>query len=329
MIKLMNVTKRYKDVTALNNFSLDIAEGELVILLGPSGCGKSTVIKLINSLIKPTSGEIFINNRKISEINQANLRRNIGYAIQSVGLFPHYNVYENIAVVPRLLKWSKYHIDRRVDELLDLVRLSRNDKKKMPFELSGGEGQRVGVARALAADPPVLLMDEPFGSLDPLNRERLQKEFYRIQKKLKKTVLFVTHDVEEAIRLADRIAVMKSGKLMGFGSPSDFIAEDRNGYIKEFLGTEYALKLLTRFMVKDVMNFKDKRDKDRDKGKGLIPKFWVNKESTVSSALSMMLSKGVQSLDVLSEQNNMEGCIAFEDILLKVFVGEKNEKKHG
>jgi osmoprotectant transport system ATP-binding protein len=321
MIKLVNVTKRYQDTLALKNFNLEIPEGMLLVLLGPSGCGKSTVIKLINRLIKPTSGEIYINDKNISQMDFSNLRRGIGYAIQSTGLFPHYNVYENIAVVPRLLKWSKSDIDYRVDTLLDLVGLNRNYQNKLPSELSGGEGQRVGVARALAADPAILLMDEPFGSLDPLNRERLQKEFYRIQKQLKKTVLFVTHDVEEAIRLADKIAVMKPGELVSFGSPSDFIVEDKEQYIKEFLGTEYALKLLTRFIVRDVMN------RWNVAGKTRAPAFKITKESAVSSALAMMISKGVRSLEVIGKQDEKIGLITFEDILMNVFAGEKNEKE--
>lgn len=321
MIKLVKVTKKYQDVVALKNFSLEIPKGMLLVLLGPSGCGKSTVIKLINTLIKPTSGEIFVNNKNIKEMNLINLRRGMGYAIQSTGLFPHYNVYENIAMIPRLLKWSKSDIDHRVDYLLDLVGLKRNYKKKLPSELSGGEGQRVGVARALAADPPILLMDEPFGSLDPQNRERLQKEFDKIQKQLKKTVLFVTHDVEEAIRLADKIAVMKPGELVSLGSPSDFIAEDEEEYIKDFLGTEYALKLLSRFMVEEVMSQGNIKENSR------VPVFRTTNSSTVSSALSTMISKGVKFLEVTNRQQEKIGFITFEDILLGIFTGEKNEKE--
>jgi len=313
MIELKNVTKNYNDITALKNFSLQIPEGVLLVLLGPSGCGKSTVIKLINHLIEPTSGKIYINNKNINEFNLINLRRSIGYVIQSIGLFPHYNVYENIATVPRLLKWTKNDIDRRVDFLLNLVGLNRNYKKKFPFELSGGEGQRVGVARALAADPPILLMDEPFGSVDPLNRERLQKEFYRIQRELKKTVLFVTHDVEEAIRLADNIAVMKPGQLASLGSPWDFVTNYREEYVKEFLGSEYALKLLTRFKVQDIL------EQTKTKNKDYRPGFQIKKENTLSSALSLMISKGIDYLEVIDEQEKIVGSISFEDILKNVF----------
>ena len=322
MIKLVDISKKYQDTIALDHFNLEIPEGILLVLLGPSGCGKSTVIKLINRLIKPTSGEIYINNQNISQMEFSKLRRGIGYAIHSTGLFPHYNVYENIAVVPRLLKWKKYDIDQRVNTLLDLLGLNRNYKDKLPSELSGGEGQRVGVARALAADPPILLMDEPFGSLDPLNRERLQKEFFRIQKRLKKTVLFVTHDVEEAIRLADKIAVMRPGKIVSYGSPSDFITEDKEEYIKEFLGTEYALKLLSRFMVQDFINPRSMAV-NHD-----VPEshhFLINKESTLSNALSLMIAKGVRFLEVTNKKEKI-GLIDFEDILMNVFGGEKNEK---
>lgn len=313
MIELKNITKEYTDVTALKDFSIDIPKGILMVLLGPSGCGKSTVIKLINHLIEPTRGEIFINNKNINKMDLINLRRSIGYVIQSTGLFPHYTVYENIAIVPQLLKWTRNDIDRRVDYLLDLVSLSRNYKNKFPFELSGGEGQRVGVARALAADPPILLMDEPFGSVDPLNRERLQKEFYRIQRELKKTVLFVTHDVEEAIRLADKIAIMKTGQLASIGSPSDFITDNNEEYIKEFLGTEYVLKLLSRFVVRDIMHTNPAKDKD------YTDVLKIKSESSVSSALSLMISKGSDLIEVVDEQQTAVGSIRFEDILMNVF----------
>lgn len=325
MIKLHKITKKYGDTVALNDFSLDIPEGILLVLLGPSGCGKSTVIKLINHLITPTSGEIFINNRNIKEMDLTNLRRGIGYVIQSVGLFPHYNVYENIATVPRLLKWPENEIDRRVDYLLELVGLSKNNRNKFPAELSGGEGQRVGVARALAADPPILLMDEPFGSVDPLNRERLQKEFYRIQKQLKKTVLLVTHDVEEAIRLGDQIAIMRPGHLASLGNPAHFIAEKEEKYVKEFLGDEYPLKLLSRLSVQDIMDWEVV--KDSGDGNGDVSTLQIYKESNVSSALSLMITKGINVCQVIDEEQNIVGTFTFEDILKKAFSGEKNAKE--
>lgn len=313
MIELRNVTKKYHDVTALKDFSLKIPEGVLLVLLGPSGCGKSTVIKLINHLIEPTFGEIFINNQNIATMNLINLRRSIGYVIQNTGLFPHYNVFENIAIVPKLLKWEKNEIEIRVDYLLDLVGLNHKYKSKFPFELSGGEGQRVGVARALAADPPILLMDEPFGSVDPLNRERLQREFFKIQRELKKTVLFVTHDVEEAIRLADEIAIMKTAQLASSGSPSDFITRKSSDYIKGFLGTEFALKLLTRYMVEDIMGT------DLPGNKIYNYRLSIRKDSSVASALSLMISSGEELLSVTNNLSRVVGSISFDDILRKVF----------
>ena len=211
----------------------------------------------------------------------------------------------------------KNDINYRVDYLLDLVGLHRNYKNKFPFELSGGEGQRVGVARALAADPPILLMDEPFGSVDPLNRERLQKEFYRIQRELKKTVLFVTHDVEEAIRLADKIAVMKPGQIVSTGSPWDFVTENKEEYVTEFLGTEYALKLLSRYLVQDIMNC------EKIESESYSGTLQVNKEDTVSRALSLMISKGINLIEVIDEQEKIIGSVAFQDIITKVFRGTK------
>lgn len=316
MIQLKNVTKTYQTVTALDNFSLEIQTGELFVLLGPSGCGKSTAIRLINALIQPTSGDILIDGKNINGIQAEKLRRGIGYVIQNVGLLPHYNVDENISIVPKLLKWPKPDIDRRVDELLELVGLSAAYKHKRPSELSGGEGQRVGVARALAANPPILLMDEPFGSVDPLSRERLQSEFYKIQKQLHKTVLFVTHDVEEAIRLADKIGIMKSGRLVGLGQPNDFIAESGDNFVKEFLGSEYALKLLARYTVADILT----KGVSAAERAGLS----IQPDAPVSAALSMMVANSNPLLRVEGGQAGTTGHITLESIL-KVFTEKPDE----
>ncbi len=307
MITLKNITKNYGEVCAVKNFSLEIEKGELCVLLGASGCGKSTIIKLINSLIKPTSGEIYFDDKEIQSFNEDELRRRIGYVIQSVGLFPHYSVYENISIVPKLLKWTKPQIDTRVAELLELVGIRNSFKDKMPYELSGGEGQRVGVARALAADPEILLMDEPFGSVDPLNREHLQNEFFRIQKLLNKTVLFVTHDVQEAILLADRIILMKDGEILKIGKPGDFLDENDSQYIKEFLGVDFAVKLLSRMQVKDFMNY----------SKNLAPvcEKSVKESDTLSNALSKMISCRSTLINVVDEDGILTGCISFKEIL--------------
>jgi osmoprotectant transport system ATP-binding protein len=316
MIHLNNVTKTYQTVTALDNFSLEIQTGELFVLLGPSGCGKSTAIRLINALIKPTSGEILIDGKNIKDSQADDLRRGIGYVIQNVGLLPHYNVSDNISIVPKLLKWSKSDIDKRVDELLELVGLSQATKKKRPFELSGGESQRVGVARALAANPPILLMDEPFGSVDPLSRERLQNEFYKIQKHLQKTVLFVTHDVEEAIRLADKIGIMKSGRLIGVGGPNDFITVSNNTFVKEFLGSEYALKLLSRYSVDDIAV----------NSKSFEPfTLSIQQDASVSDALSMMIANNIPEIHVEDVRAGTTKHITLESIL-KIFAEKPNEK---
>ncbi|OGO43432.1 MAG: glycine betaine ABC transporter ATP-binding protein [Chloroflexi bacterium RBG_16_58_8] len=250
MIRLEHVTKQYDGVVAVNDFSLEVEKGEVCVLIGPSGCGKTTTLRLINRLVEPTSGKILVNNADISQIKAELLRRSIGYAIQSVGLFPHMTVGENIAVVPELLGWGKARISSRVKELLELVRLDPQEHaSKYAYQLSGGEAQRIGVARALAADPPILLMDEPFGAVDPLTRQRLQVQFLEIQRKLKKTIILVTHDLDEAIRLADRIAVMQSGKLVQHDTPETILSRPANKFVHDFVGVDRALKRLSRIGV--------------------------------------------------------------------------------
>lgn len=254
MIRLEHVTKRYGDRTAVEDLTLDVPKGEVCVLIGPSGCGKTTTLRMVNRLTEPTSGHIFVDGTDAASVPPEVLRRRLGYAIQSVGLFPHLTVAENIVTVPRLLGWDKARMAERVTELLTLVGLDPVQySPKYPHELSGGEAQRVGVARALAADPPVLLMDEPFGAVDPLNRERLQGEFARIQRDLRKTVIFVTHDVDEAIRLADRIALMREGRLQQFATPEDLLDHPANKFVHDFMGADRALKRLGRVRVATVM----------------------------------------------------------------------------
>lgn len=250
MIRLEHVTKVYGKVVAVNDFSLEINKGEVCVLIGPSGCGKTTLLRMINRLTEPTSGRIFVNEEDVSRLNPERLRRSIGYAIQSVGLFPHMTVGANIAVVPDLLGWKKERIASRVEELLRLVGLDPAEyARKYVSQLSGGEAQRVGVARALAADPPLLLMDEPFGAVDPLTRERLQTQFARIQRELKKTIILVTHDLDEAIRLADRIAIMQSGRLVQYDTPEAILSKPADKFVHDFVGTDRALKRLSRIVV--------------------------------------------------------------------------------
>ncbi len=254
MIRLENVMKRYGETTAVRGLSLEVAAGEICVLIGPSGCGKTTTLRMINRLIEPTSGRIVVDGHDVTEQSPELLRRGLGYVIQSVGLFPHLTVADNIVTVPRLLGWDRGRMDARATELLALVGLDpREYADKYPRQLSGGEAQRVGVARALAADPPVLLMDEPFGAVDPLTRERLQAEFARIQRELHKTVVFVTHDVDEAIRLADRIAVMRDGQLQQYDTPEQILDHPANKFVHDFMGADRALKRLGRVRVDAVI----------------------------------------------------------------------------
>lgn len=254
MITLEHVSKRYGATVAVDDLSLEVAQGEVCVLIGPSGCGKTTTLRMINRLIEPTSGRILVNGHDITSVSPEQLRRGLGYAIQSVGLFPHVTVAGNIMTVPRLLGWDRSRMEARVQELLTLVGLDPGEyADKYPRQLSGGEAQRVGVARALAADPPVLLMDEPFGAVDPLTRERLQAEFARIQRELRKSVIFVTHDVDEAIRLADRIALMRDGHLQQYDTPEALLDHPATKFVHDFMGADRALKRLGRVRVSDVM----------------------------------------------------------------------------
>ncbi len=254
MIELQNVSKSFGRIQAIDDVSCLIPDGNVTVLIGPSGCGKSTTIRLINRLIPPDSGTIVVEGTNINDYRPEELRRQIGYVIQSVGLFPHMTVRENIGVVPRLLRWEKERIRERVEELVRLVGLDPEIYiEKYPHELSGGEAQRIGVARALAADPPVMLMDEPFGAVDPLNREVLQNEFIRVQRELHKTVVFVTHDLNEAILLADRIVLMRSGKIVQEDTPENILEHPSNTFVRDFVGTDRALKRLSRLRVENYM----------------------------------------------------------------------------
>ncbi|MFF8844756.1 ABC transporter ATP-binding protein [Streptomyces sp. NPDC015127] len=247
MIRFDNVTKRYADgTTAVDDLSFEVAEGELVTLVGPSGCGKTTTMKMVNRLIEPSSGRIFVDGQDISTVDPVALRRRIGYVIQQVGLFPHRTVLDNTATVPHLLGTGRAKARARAAELLDLVGLDPSVYGgRYPEQLSGGQRQRVGVARALAADPPVLLMDEPFGAVDPVVREHLQNEFLRLQSQVRKTVLFVTHDIEEAVRLGDRIAVYGQGRIEQFDAPAVVLGAPANDYVADFVGADRGLKRLS------------------------------------------------------------------------------------
>lgn len=252
MIRLSHVTKEYDGFRACDDVSFTVEKGEILVILGPSGCGKSTTLRLINRMVERTSGTIEVKGKNVDDMKGEELRRGIGYVIQNTGLFPHMRVDRNISTVPSILGWEQKRTEDRVREMLDLVGLDHERySKKYPRELSGGEAQRVGVARALASDPDIVLMDEPFGAVDPINRLRLQKEFSQIQRKLHKTVVFVTHDVEEAMLLGDRICIMRQGKVVQIGTPEEIVLKPGDGFVESFFGAEGALKLLSRYRAAD------------------------------------------------------------------------------
>ncbi len=247
MIRLERVSKSYGNGSvAVTDLTLEIADGELTVLVGPSGCGKTTTLRMINRLIEPTSGRILIAGENVLTQDPVQMRRGIGYVIQQGGLFPHRRVFDNVAVVPRLLGWDSRRVERRVHELLELVGLEPDSYgRRFPHELSGGERQRVGVARALGADPPVLLMDEPFGAVDPVTRQRLQNQFLELQKELKKSIVFVTHDIEEAAKLGDRIAVLSTGGVLEqYDAPSEILGRPATAFVADFVGADRGVRRL-------------------------------------------------------------------------------------
>jgi osmoprotectant transport system ATP-binding protein len=255
MISLRNVTKRFHNSgpPAVSDLSMDVENGETVVLVGPSGCGKTTTMKMINRLVEPTSGSITVDGTDVMKQDPVKLRRNIGYVIQSIGLMPHRTITENISTVPKLLGWEHKRIRDRVHELLEIFDLEEEMLKRYPNELSGGQRQRVGVARALAADPPVMLMDEPFGAVDPIVRARLQDQFRAIQERLRKTIVFVTHDIDEAIKMADRIAILNQGGIIEqYAPPEDILREPANDFVRRFVGAERGLKRLALMKVADI-----------------------------------------------------------------------------
>ena len=255
MIRLDGVTKVFPGMSrpAVDHLDLEVAEGDLVTLVGPSGCGKTTILKMINRLIEPTSGRIFIDGEDALSVEAHQLRRRIGYVIQQIGLFPHHTIAENIATVPALLEWEQDRIDRRVSELVEVVGLDQSMLPRYPSELSGGQQQRVGVARALAADPPIMLMDEPFGAVDPIVRGRLQEELLDLHRRLGKTIVFVTHDIDEALYLGNKVAILNTGGVVEqYGVPVDILAEPSSDFVADFLGGERGLKRLALLPVSEV-----------------------------------------------------------------------------
>ena len=304
------VTKSYANqpVSAVENFSMTAEPGELIMFVGPSGCGKTTTMKMINRIIEPTSGSISIDGRDVLSLDPHELRRHIGYVIQQIGLFPHMTIAENIAVVPKLLGWSKEKIGNRVDELLSTVELNPKDfAHRYPKQLSGGQQQRVGVARALAADPPVMLMDEPFGATDPITREKLQAEFLRLQETLGKTIIFVTHDFDEAVRLGDRIAVLSErSQIEQFDTPANILAAPANDYVASFIGHGAAIKRLTLIPVTEA-----RLGPASESAGGPIS---VRATDSLRDALDSLVLTGLPALTVLDIDDVAIGSISMERI---------------
>tara|TARA_Y100001933_G_scaffold202068_1_gene203781 strand:- start:298 stop:1371 length:1074 start_codon:yes stop_codon:yes gene_type:complete len=245
MIEFNNVHKRFDETVAADGIDIVFPDGEISVLIGPSGCGKTTLMKMINRLEDPDSGTVSINGSPVSERDPVELRRSIGYAIQEVGLFPHYTIYDNVALVPGLLKWPAARTRERVMELLDLVTLDESYADRYPAQLSGGERQRVGLARALAADPDILLMDEPFGAIDPINRGTIHNTFLGIQEELKKTIVFVTHDMQEAVKLGDRVAILNQGRVVQFDTPEQILSNPESDFVAELLGKDRRIQILS------------------------------------------------------------------------------------
>lgn len=311
MIQLRNITKKYPDgFKALKDINLELEAGKIHVVIGPSGCGKSTTMKLINRLITPTEGTVYINNEDISKINPVELRRKIGYVIQSIGLFPHMTIADNVAVVPRLLKWEEERTERKVNELLSMVNLDPETyRSRYPSELSGGQQQRVGVIRALAAEPDVILMDEPFSALDPISRDQLQAELVNVQEELKKTIVFVTHDMDEAIKIADNIILMKDGEVIQVGSPDSILRHPANDFVKEFIGKKRLKEHNETSFSMDLDDIPTVNEVMIDNPATAYP------ERGLAAALKIMEQRRVDSLIVIDRERNLLGYAPILNLL--------------
>ncbi|MDC6142346.1 choline ABC transporter ATP-binding protein OpuBA [Bacillus subtilis] len=302
MLTLENVSKTYKGgKKAVNNVNLKIAKGEFICFIGPSGCGKTTTMKMINRLIEPSAGKIFIDGENIMDQDPVELRRKIGYVIQQIGLFPHMTIQQNISLVPKLLKWPEQQRKERARELLKLVDMGPEYVDRYPHELSGGQQQRIGVLRALAAEPPLILMDEPFGALDPITRDSLQEEFKKLQKTLHKTIVFVTHDMDEAIKLADRIVILKAGEIIQVGTPDDILRNPADEFVEEFIGKERLIQSSSPDVerVDQIMNTQP---------------VTITADKTLSEAIQLMRQERVDSLLVVDDKHVLQGYVDVEII---------------
>lgn len=311
LVILENVTKVFgkgdDSFTAVDHLNLEVKKGELVVLIGPSGCGKSTTLKMINRLIEPTSGRIIVNGRDTARMNRVQLRRDIGYVIQDIGLFPHMTIEQNVSIVPKLLGWSKAKRRQRAEELLSMVGLDPEIyRHRYPAELSGGQQQRIGVLRALAAEPDLILMDEPFGALDPITREQLQDELKELNRKLKKTIIFVTHDIDEAIKLADRIVLMRNGKIVQMAPPDEMIKNPADQFVRDFIGEERMTPRPDSTPVSDIMIPNPKT---------------ITLNFSLKQALAKMQDTTADVLVVVDENGRAEGIITADDLQSRIQKG--------
>ena len=307
MIRLEGITKRFGAAgkPSVDDVTIEMPEGTTTALIGPSGCGKTTTMRMINRMIEPSAGRIFIEGQDVTKLDPVTLRRRIGYVIQQIGLFPHMTVAENIATVPRLLGWTKGKTEERIDELLALVGLEpERFRSMMPHRLSGGQRQRVGVARALAADPPVMLMDEPFGAIDPIARERLQDEFKEILKRVRKTIVMVTHDLDEAMKMGDRVAIMRDGRLIQYATPDEILAAPADSFVEAFVGPDRALKRLSLRSVDALMRPGAVADAPA-----------IASGASVREALARLIGSGARSVNVRGADGAVLGHVTRDAIL--------------
>jgi len=307
MISFRDVSKRFANTgdPAVRGLSLEVAEGETVLFVGPSGCGKTTLLRMVNRLLDPTSGTIVVNGRDVREQDPVELRRGIGYVIQSVGLMPHRTIAQNMATVPSLLRWDAGKIHDRVRELAELFEIAPDQLERYPSELSGGQRQRVGVARALAADPPVMLMDEPFAAVDPVVRGHLQEQFLGIQRRLRKTIVFVTHDIDEAVKMADRIAILNvGGVLEQYETPVEILRAPANDFVTGFVGGERGIRRLGLMYVRDV--------EVSHAGAGVNAGASVRDADTLRQALDVMVTTGVEAVAVRGDDGGVRGVLTMD-----------------
>ncbi|MFZ3578949.1 ABC transporter ATP-binding protein [Virgibacillus sp. DJP39] len=310
MIDFKNISKIYNgNVKAIDDISLTVEEGEFVILLGPSGCGKTTLLRMVNQLESISEGEISIQGQNVKEMDKIKMRRNTGYVIQSNGLFPNMTIEDNTMIVPDLLGWDRKKKRDRFNYLMDFLGLNPDEyRKRFPHELSGGQQQRIGVARAMAADPPVMLMDEPFGALDPIIREKVQDEFLSIQREVKKTILFVSHDIDEAVRMGDKIALLKSGSIMQYDRPTDMLIQPKNEFVSNFVGKDRVLRSMSLYTVQNLVD----RFSLKNKEDTILDTKEISIHTSLRVAISMLLNQEADQLVIVNDADEVQGSLTFD-----------------